>query len=64
MDARKVWTRFHFLGAFSKLWVGIAAKDALSAAFGWATIVNVAALTYVGQKLGYSIRFGLVQTFV
>jgi hypothetical protein len=58
MVANKVLERIDFLGAFGGLWFGIAAKDALSAAFGWATIVNVAALVYVGQKLGFSVSAG------
>jgi len=58
MDTNKVWERIDFLGAFCGQWFGIAARDALSAAFGWATIVNVAALAYVGQKLGFSVSAG------
>ncbi|GGY34829.1 hypothetical protein GCM10008098_30060 [Rhodanobacter panaciterrae] len=58
MDANRIWARIDFLGAFGGLWFGIAARDALSAAFGWATIVNVAALAYVGQKLGFSVSAG------
>ncbi len=58
MEASRVWERIDFLGVFGGLWIGIAARDALSAAFGWATIVNVAALAYVGQKLGFSVSAG------
>jgi hypothetical protein len=41
-----------------RLWFEFAARDAIRAAFGWATVVNVAALTYLSSKLGLSIAAG------
>jgi len=53
MDANKVWVRIDFVTTFGNLWISIALKDALSAAFGWATVVNVAALASSVRSSGF-----------
>lgn len=43
---------------WTRLWISIAFFDALKAAFGWATIVNGAALAVLAQYLGFSLNAG------
>jgi uncharacterized membrane protein YraQ (UPF0718 family) len=58
MNSKPVLRCLEIWGQSLRLWIVFAAQDALRAAFGWATVVNVAAFTYLSSKLGLSITAG------